>query len=120
MNTAENLRRWAMDIRRHPAPISEAIPIVLTAADELDALAARLAEAEREIGRANTVYERGAYILMEMMKAYERRIRSDCKSQADIDAKPWECAEYMAAADFLRTTWPRAADSASLTQEPKT
>jgi hypothetical protein len=63
-----------------------------------------------EIERANRVYGRGAHTLMELMKAYERRVRSDCTSQADIDARPWECAEYRAAADYLRKTWPRAAD----------
>lgn len=66
-------------------------------------------DAAREIERANLVYERGAFVLMELMKAYERRVRSDCKSQADLDAKPWECAEYRAAADFLRKTWPTPA-----------
>ena len=59
-----------------------------------------------EIERANRVYGRGAHTLMELMKAYERRVRSDCTSQADIDARPWECAEYRAAADYLRKTWP--------------
>ena len=61
-----------------------------------------------EIERANRVYGRGAHTLMELMKAYERRVRSDCTSQADIDARPWECAEYRAAADYLRKTWPTA------------
>ena len=66
--------------------------------------------AAHEIELANIVYERGAHTLMEMMKAYERRVRSDCKTQAELDARPWECAEYRAAADYLRKTWPRAAD----------
>jgi hypothetical protein len=33
-----------------------------------------------------------------MMGAYERRIRSDCTTQEQLDAKPWECAEYNNAA----------------------
>ena len=73
--------------------------------------------AAHEIELANIVYERGAHTLMEMMKAYERRVRSDCKTQAELDARPWECAEYRAAADYLRKTWPRAADPTTEVQK---
>lgn len=68
------------------------------------------ASAAYEIERANRVYGRGAHTLMALMQAYERRVRSDCTTPEQIAAKPWECAEYRAAADFLRNTWPRATD----------
>lgn len=50
--------------------------------------------------------ERGCFVLMEMMKAYERRIRTDCRNQEELDKRPWECAEYLAAASYLRAVWP--------------
>lgn len=56
--------------------------------------------------KLHTAVERGCYFLMEMMKAYERRIRSDCKTQEEIDKRPWECAEYVAAAAYLRAVRP--------------
>jgi hypothetical protein len=46
--------------------------------------------------------ERTAYCLMRMMQAYERRVRSDCTTQEQIDKRPWECAEYVEAAALLR------------------
>jgi hypothetical protein len=49
------------------------------------------------------VIERQSFVLMELMQAYERRIRSDCKTQDELDKRPWECAEYRAAADLLKT-----------------
>lgn len=42
--------------------------------------------------------------LQAMMDAYERRVRSDCRSPADLAAKPWECREYLAAEEALRAT----------------
>jgi hypothetical protein len=51
-------------------------------------------------------FERGCYALMEIMKAYERRIRSDCTTQEQLDKRPWECAEYIAASDYLKKVWP--------------
>jgi hypothetical protein len=68
------------------------------AADEIAALRARVAELER-------VGNRGCFVLMEMMQAYERRVLSDCKTEDDIKARPWECAEYLKAADYLRKVW---------------
>ena len=53
-------------------------------------------------------YERGAYVLMEMMQAYERRVRSDCRTPEELAKRPWECREYLAADEFLRATWPAA------------
>ena len=50
--------------------------------------------------------ERGNYCLAQLMQAYERRIRTDCKSQEEIDKRPWECAEYVDAAQFLRQQHP--------------
>lgn len=50
-------------------------------------------------------YERTAHALMEMMRAYERRIRSDCRTQEEIDKRPWECREYLYAADVLKKGW---------------
>lgn len=37
-----------------------------------------------------------------MMAAYERRIRSDCKTPEDLEKEPWRCAEYIAAAEALK------------------
>ena len=45
---------------------------------------------------------RGMFVLMEMMQAYERRVRSDCTTPEQIAAKPWECMEYLRAAEYLR------------------
>ena len=42
--------------------------------------------------------------LQAMMDAYERRVRSDCKTPAEIAAKPWECREYLAAEQAMRET----------------
>lgn len=69
------------------------------------------AEAERQLFGINAgdgeklvkVIERQSFVLMELMQAYERRVRSDCKTQEELDKRPWECAEYRAAADLLRT-----------------
>lgn len=49
------------------------------------------------------VIERQSFVLMELMQAYERRVRSDCRTQEEIDKRPWECSEYRAAADLLKT-----------------
>ena len=62
---------------------------------------------------------RAQYLLMEMMKAYERRVRSDCKSQEEIDKRPWECAEYLIAAEFLMRTLPEESLSGGNPGEPK-
>ena len=37
-----------------------------------------------------------------MMIAYERRIRSECKSAEDLAKEPWRCAEYVAAEQALK------------------
>lgn len=39
--------------------------------------------------------------LRSLMGAYERRVRSACASSADLDARPWRCAEYVQAEDAL-------------------
>lgn len=49
-------------------------------------------------------FEKCAFHLMEMMKAYERRVRSECGPE-DIQKRPWECFEYISAAEFLRKSW---------------
>jgi hypothetical protein len=90
----------------------------------MDAAASAI-EYARQVADASVdvQFERGCYVLMEMMKAYERRIRSDCTTQEQLDAKPWECSEYITAARYLVKFWPpysstRAAEppSAELTQ----
>ena len=58
-------------------------------------------DAERKIGR-------GCYCLVQMMQAYERRIRSQC-SPEELEKRPWECMEYVAAADYLKAIWPKYA-----------
>lgn len=35
--------------------------------------------------------------LRDLMSAYERRIRSDCKTPEDLAKQPWRCAEFIAA-----------------------
>lgn len=73
---------------------------------ERDALRAQLAAAEQDaVGLAKAI-ERGGFCLAEMMQAYERRIRSDCKSPDELEKRPWECAEYIAASSYLRTMFP--------------
>jgi hypothetical protein len=59
-------------------------------------------------GKLTVAIERGAYVLAQMMQAYERRIRSECTSQEQIDKRPWECAEYVAAASYLLTMFPQS------------
>ena len=46
--------------------------------------------------------DRLAHCLMLMMQAYERRIRSDCTTQEQLDKRPWECAEYVESAKWMR------------------
>lgn len=55
---------------------------------------------------SNRHFERGCHVIMELMQAYERRVRSDCTTQEQIDKRPWECAEYIKAAEYLRKVWP--------------
>lgn len=62
-------------------------------------------------------FERGCYVLMEMMKAYERRIRSDCTTPEQIEKRPWECAEYIAAADFLKKVWPSYSTATKISEQ---
>jgi hypothetical protein len=73
----------------------------------MDAAASAI-EYARQVADASVdvQFERGCYVLMEMMKAYERRIRSDCTTQEQLDAKPWECSEYITAARYLVKFWP--------------
>ena len=76
-------------------------------------------EAAAALTAMQTQCERGAYCLMEMMKAYERRIRTDCTTQEQLDKRPWECSEYLVAAKFLRDTWkpPPVSGSSDATME---
>lgn len=55
---------------------------------------------------SNRHFERGCHVIMELMQAYERRVRSDCTTQEQLDKRPWECAEYIKAAEYLRKVWP--------------
>ena len=45
MDTVEQLRDWANSIRRKPAPLSDAIPMVCNAADEIESLRQQLTAA---------------------------------------------------------------------------
>jgi len=54
---------------------------------------------------SNRHFDRGCFVIMELMQAYERRVRSDC-TPVEIDKRPWECAEYLKAAEYLRNVWP--------------
>lgn len=49
--------------------------------------------------------DRACYVIMELMQAYERRIRSDCTTPEQLAANPWECAEYIKAERFLKAIW---------------
>lgn len=53
----------------------------------------------------NNMHQRQAYdlekALRAMMAAYERRVRSDCKTPEDLAKQPWRCSEYVAAEDLL-------------------
>lgn len=73
------------------------------------------AEAERDALR--TKWERGCFCLMEMMQAYERRIRS-LSTPAEIEKKPWECAEYRSAAGYLRSAWHQQPDDSARKGKP--
>ena len=74
--------------------------------DDNNETVAELDEAKAVAVKLTIALERGFFVLAEMMQAYERRIRSDCTSQEQIDKRPWECAEYVAAADYLRRMNP--------------
>lgn len=51
---------------------------------------------------ANRLSEKLVVALDLMMGAYERRIRSDCQTREQLDAKPWECAEWHNAEGAVR------------------
>lgn len=42
--------------------------------------------------------------LQAMMDAYERRVRTDCRSPAELAGQPWRCREYIAAEEALCST----------------
>lgn len=56
---------------------------------------------------ARTLYERACYHIMQMLVAYERRVVTGLTPE-QIAKRPWECHEYIAAAEFLRRTWKDA------------
>lgn len=64
-----------------------------------------LLEARTPPEATGTRFERGCFVIMELMQAYERRVRSDCTPE-QIEKRPWECAEYLKAAEYLRNVWP--------------
>jgi hypothetical protein len=55
----------------------------------------------RQLADCERQRDRGMFCLMEMMQAYERRIRSACTTPEQLAAKPWECAEYIKAARYM-------------------
>ncbi len=93
----------ARDLRARVADLTveadEAVALLHDARLRIAELEAALREA------ADPRFERAAHHLMQVMQAYERRVRTDC-TPAEIEKRPWECAEYVAAADFLRKVWP--------------
>lgn len=68
-----------------------------------------LLEARTPPEATGTRFERGCFVIMELMQAYERRVRTDCTTQEQIEKRPWECAEYIKAAEYLRAVWPAGA-----------
>lgn len=53
-----------------------------------------------EVERLESLQEKKDFALTNLMTAYERLIRSNCTA-AQLEAKPWECAEYCAARNAL-------------------
>lgn len=62
---------------------------------------ARDPDDEPTAGNVPTRVEQLEGALREMMAAYERRVRSDCKTEAQLAAAPWRCLEYVAAESLL-------------------
>jgi len=79
----------------------------VTMQGEAETLRARAEAAEKNAGKLVTAIERGSYCLVQMMDVYERRVRSDCTTE-QLEKRPWECAEYIAASVYLRTMFPQA------------
>ena len=70
MNFVERLREWAQNIRRKPAPLSDAIPMVCEAADRIEALEAEKREAALEALAAQSQ----AFEHYERIKALEKEL----------------------------------------------
>lgn len=71
--------------------------VALWAADKIERLRGALDEA----GKLADWINRARPVVTELMRAYERRIRSDCTLET-LAKKPWRCMEYIAAEDLLR------------------
>jgi len=103
--TLSKARKWLGEYLREgkvgPLPTTQEVGESIW--HERDALRAQLAAAEQDARGLVKAIERGGFCLAEMMQAYERRIRSDCKSPDELGKRPWECAEYIAASSYLRT-----------------
>lgn len=52
--------------------------------------------------RAENAIKKKDQALTDLMAAYERIVRSWCLSPDELDKKPWECWEYVAARDALK------------------
>lgn len=76
---------------------------VATLPEGIRKLAARSAPEPSE--QHQQALDRACYVIMELMQAYERRIRSDCATPEQLASKPWECAEYIKAERFLKAIW---------------
>ena len=57
---------------------------------------------EPTAGNVPTREERLESALIDMMNAYERRVRTDCTPE-QLALAPWRCAEYVAAETLLRS-----------------
>lgn len=58
MNIVERLREWAKNIRRKPAPLSDAIPMVCEAADCIEALEKELAATKDRLSEERDIWDR--------------------------------------------------------------
>ena len=52
---------------------------------------------------ANRLSQKLVTALDLLMGAYERRVRSACQTQQELDARPWECAEWRAAEGAIQS-----------------
>lgn len=57
-------------------------------------------DGEPTAGNVPTRVENLESALLDMMNAYERRVRTDCTPE-QLAKAPWRCAEYMAAEAIL-------------------
>lgn len=58
---------------------------------------------EPTAGNVPTREQRLETALRDMMAAYERRVRSECRTLTDLQHEPWRCMEFVAAEQALQS-----------------